>query len=77
MPIEDSGEGFYYLMITQDITEEVNKNIETNQKNRELEASNKELQAFNYVASHDLQDFPAVYPARRLRQNLDLKIHYP
>lgn len=55
-PIEDSDEGFYYLMITQDITEEVNKNIETNQKNRELEASNKELQAFNYVASHDLQE---------------------
>jgi len=55
-PIEDSDQGFYYLMITQDITEEVNKNIETNQKNRELEASNKELQAFNYVASHDLQE---------------------
>lgn len=44
------------MMITQDITDEINKNAETIQKNRELEASNKELQAFNYVASHDLQE---------------------
>ena len=54
-PIEDNN-GFYYMMITQDITDEINKNAETLQKNRELEASNKELQAFNYVASHDLQE---------------------
>lgn len=42
--------------VVMNVTEEVNKNIETIQKNRELEASNKELQAFNYVASHDLQE---------------------
>jgi light-regulated signal transduction histidine kinase (bacteriophytochrome) len=37
-------------MITQDITEEINKSAEIYKKQRELEASNKELQAFNYVA---------------------------
>ncbi len=54
-PIEENNR-LYYMMITQDITDEINKNAETLQKNRELEASNKELQAFNYVASHDLQE---------------------
>jgi PAS domain S-box-containing protein len=54
-PIEENNR-LYYMMITQDITDEINKNAETIQKNRELEASNKELQAFNYVASHDLQE---------------------
>lgn len=31
-------------------------NIELGEKNKELEKMNKELEAFNYVASHDLQE---------------------
>lgn len=46
----------YFLVISSDITEEFldKKNIE--EQNRILEANNKELHAFNYVASHDLQE---------------------
>ncbi len=42
--------------VTTDVTHEYLNNLKIEQKNIELEASNKELQAFNYVASHDLQE---------------------
>ena len=39
-----------------DVTEEVLASLSLAQQNMELEASNKELVAFNYAASHDLQE---------------------
>ena len=41
---------------TRDITEEINDKILIEERNRELESNNKELSAFNYIASHDLQE---------------------
>ncbi|MCL9806256.1 ATP-binding protein [Flavobacterium amniphilum] len=41
---------------TTDITDEITAGQELEERNRILEANNKELQAFNYVASHDLQE---------------------
>lgn len=41
---------------TSDITDEITVSQELEERNRNLEANNKELQAFNYVASHDLQE---------------------
>ncbi len=41
---------------TTDVTDQVEAQKLVEERNRELETSNKELQAFNYVASHDLQE---------------------
>lgn len=41
---------------TIDVTEERNLNAQMEDRNRELERNNRELEAFNYVASHDLQE---------------------
>lgn len=54
--IDDATAGKYYLVITEDITDEMESKHDILEKNRTLEANNKELQAFNYVASHDLQE---------------------
>ncbi len=48
--------GEYYLVISLDITEEYEIRQDLQQKNLTLLANNKELQAFNYAASHDLQE---------------------
>ncbi|MDO1501357.1 CHASE3 domain-containing protein [Winogradskyella maritima] len=39
-----------------DITDEVKNMYQLEERNEELELNNKELSAFNYVASHDLQE---------------------
>ena len=44
------------LGITSDITDEIENFLELEERNLELERSNKELSAFNYAASHDLQE---------------------
>ena len=54
--IRDKEAGDYYLFIAQDTTDVILDKLSINEKNRILEANNKELQAFNYVASHDLQE---------------------
>lgn len=54
--VHDEEKGDYYLIITQDVTEEKIQNERIEQKNHILEVQNKELMAFNYVASHDLQE---------------------
>lgn len=54
--IRDSELGDYFLFILQDATEEVLDKNDIEEKNRILEAKNTELQAFNYFASHDLQE---------------------
>lgn len=45
-----------YIGTTRDITSEIDDKITTEERNRELESNNKELSAFNYIASHDLQE---------------------
>ena len=42
--------------VTNDITDDYISKQLVEERNRELEANNKELSAFNYVASHDLQE---------------------
>ncbi|SHM12253.1 CHASE3 domain-containing protein [Flavobacterium xanthum] len=45
-----------FIGTTSDVTEEVYAKNLVEERNRELESSNKELTAFNYIASHDLQE---------------------
>lgn len=45
-----------FIGTTSDVTDEVLANKLLEERNRELEANNKELIAFNYIASHDLQE---------------------
>ncbi len=54
--IENSSGTKIYIGTTTDITDEVSTNKYIEERNRELEANNKELIAFNYIASHDLQE---------------------
>ncbi len=44
------------LGTTSDITDEIENVIALEERNLELERNNKELSAFNYAASHDLQE---------------------
>ena len=44
------------LGITSDITDEIESFLALEERNLELERNNKELSAFNYAASHDLQE---------------------
>ncbi|MGL2966214.1 sensor histidine kinase [Flavobacterium sp. XGLA_31] len=53
--INKSGEEIL-IGTSSDVTDEVLASLSLEQQNLELEASNKELLAFNYVASHDLQE---------------------
>ncbi|MFV8370250.1 CHASE3 domain-containing protein [Flavobacterium sp. LB2R40] len=45
-----------FIGTTSDVTEEVYAKNLIEERNRELENNNKELTAFNYIASHDLQE---------------------
>ncbi len=54
--IKDKSNKEFLLGTTTDITDEVLANKAIEERNRELELNNNELQAFNYVASHDLQE---------------------
>lgn len=52
-----NSEGHTQLLgTTTDITDEIDHYETLKKRNQELELNNKELQAFNYVASHDLQE---------------------
>lgn len=45
-----------HIGTTSDVTEEMYAQNFIEERNRELESNNKELTAFNYIASHDLQE---------------------
>ncbi len=53
---DDPNIGTYFLVIVRDVTQEEKDQRIVEEQNRILQANNQELQAFNYVASHDLQE---------------------
>ncbi len=54
--VKDGANQEYLLVTTTDITDHIKAKQLLENRNRELEISNKELSAFNYIASHDLQE---------------------
>lgn len=54
--VENQSGAKIFIGTTTDVTDEVIASRHMEERNRELEATNKELTAFNYVASHDLQE---------------------
>ena len=52
----DKGDNKRLLGTTTDITDEIENLRKLEERNNELEHNNKELSAFNYLASHDLQE---------------------
>ncbi len=52
----DEGTTPHYLVFAVDITDDIENKDNIKEQNRALELQNKELMAFNYVASHDLQE---------------------
>jgi PAS domain S-box-containing protein len=55
-PIRDAGRIVGFTMITIDVTNVKEAQLQLEQSNRELEQSNRELESFASVASHDLQE---------------------
>jgi PAS domain S-box-containing protein len=55
-PIRDSGRIVGFTMITTDVTNLKQTQLQLEQSNRELAQSNRELESFASVASHDLQE---------------------
>lgn len=54
--VENLSKNKTFVGTTSDITDEILANKLLEERNRELEVNNKELTAFNYIASHDLQE---------------------
>lgn len=54
--VENASGNKTFIGTTSDVTEEIYDKKLIEDRNRELETTNKELTAFNYIASHDLQE---------------------
>jgi hypothetical protein len=54
--VENLSRNKTFVGTTSDVTDEILANKLLEERNRELELNNKELIAFNYIASHDLQE---------------------
>ena len=54
--VENLSRNKTFVGTTSDVTDEILANKLLEERNRELELNNKELTAFNYIASHDLQE---------------------